>query len=155
MIQLGYYNSQQQQHEESLDFDANYDPSDFLIKKDSSGQDSAMHIQQQYSEPYDYANTAPEQPASDEAQLQQQQNFYGSFSNQAFNANDFSFQQPQQMSQDEYSQPQMQPPLPDGGGLADLEISDSDDEGEPVEEMNTSNTNQADTSKEDDDGLWF
>lgn len=153
MIQLGYYSNSQQAPDESIDFDPNYDPSDFLIKKDTTVEPDVVQIQQQYNEPYDYANNVPEQVSVDE--IQQQQNFYGSFANQSFNDNDFSFQQPQQMSQDDYSQQMQQPPLQnDGGGLADLEISDSDDEDEPTEDLSLSQ-NQADTSKEDDDGLWF
>lgn len=157
MIQLGYYaNTQQQQHDESLDFDPNYDPSDFLMKKDTDTQPELLE-QQQYQEPYDYASNIPEGTGADE--LQQQPNYYGSFAQQSFNANDFGFQQPQQIAQDDYSQlqPLQQPQLMipnDGGGLADLEISDSDDEDEPTEEANTPQ-NQTDTSKDDDEGLWF
>lgn len=156
MIQLGYYaNTQQTQQDESLDFDPNYDPSDFLMKKDSTPQPELVQ-QPIYQEPYDYASAIPEAVGVDE--MQQQPNYYGSFAQQSFNANDFGFQQPQQVAQDDYSQLQPQQPqlmIPnDGGGLADLEISDSDDEDEPNEELNTSQ-NQADTSKDDDDGLWF
>lgn len=156
MIQLGYYStSQPAHHDESLDFDPNYDPSDFLIKKDSTAAQPEP-IQQLYQEPYEYASNIPEGAVGDELQ---QQSYYGSFAPQAFNANDFGFQQPQQMSQEDYSQPQLQAQpqimIPsDGGGLADLEISDSDDEGDQAEEMNTSQV-PADTSKDDDDGLWF
>lgn len=155
MIQLGYYATQPTTQDESLDFDPNYDPSDFLMKKDSTPQPELVQ-QPIYQEPYDYASTIPEAVGVDE--MQQQPNYYGSFAQQSFNANDFGFQQPQQLTQDVYSELQPQQPqlmIPnDGGGLADLEISDSDDEDEPNEELNTSQ-NQADTSKEDDDGLWF
>lgn len=157
MIQLGYYaNTTQPHHDESLDFDPNYDPSDFLIKKDSNVEPEIMQPQQ-YQEPYDYANQVAEGASGDE--ILPQQNYYGSFTQQSFNANDFGFQQPQQIAQDDFSQQQVQqqPQLMipnDGGGLADLDISDSDDEDEPNEELNSSQ-NQADTSKEDDEGLWF
>lgn len=162
MIQLGYYNTtQQQQQDESLDFDPNYDPSDFLLKKDPSAQPEPAVVQQQqqamqFQESFDYSSSIAEGAAGDE--LQQKQNFYGSFANQSFDVNNFGFQQPQPMSQEDYSQPTQlsTQPLPnDGGGLADLEISDSDDEEEQNEEMNTSSPNPVDTSKEDDDGLWF
>lgn len=157
MIQLGYYSTSQQPQEESNDFDPNYDPnydpSDFLIKKD---EPEAIDPQQ-YQEPYEYASQVPEAPAQDGMQ----QSYYGSFAPESFNVNDFGFQQPQQMQQDEYSQSQpstQQVMIPnDGGGLADLDISDSDDEdveAEVNESLNTSQ-NAAETSKEDDVGLWF
>lgn len=163
MIQLGYYPSTQPTapQDESIDFDPNYDPSDFLIKKDSSAaQLEQIQPQQQYQDAYDYAANMQEAVGGDE--MQQQPNYYGSFAQQSFNDNDFGFQQPQQMSQEDYSQPQQpqaQLMIPsDGGGLADLDISDSDDEDdqmEQVEDVNTSTQNPADTSKDDDDGLWF
>ena len=154
MIQLGNYSTiQQQAQEESMDFDPNYDPSDFLIKKDSNAPPEI--IQTQYQEPYDYQGNIQEAVGSDEIQQQQ---YYGSFPQQSFNVNDFGFQQPQQMVQEEgYSQTQSQPQLmmpTDGGGLADLEISDSEDEDDATEDVNTSQ-NPAEISKEDDDGLWF
>jgi hypothetical protein len=155
MIQLGYFASAQQtQQDESLDFDPNYDPSDFLIKKDSTGEEEPIPTQQ-YQEPYEFAANIAEGIGGDE--IQQPEGYYGSFAQQAFNVSDFGFQQPQQMSQEDYSQPQQQQQLmipSDGGGLADLEISDSEDEEEPNEEIDMSQ-NQPDTSKEDDDGLWF
>lgn len=158
MIQLGYYSTTQQHaQDESLDFDPNYDPSDFLIKKDASPPLEQIQPQQAYQEPYEYSSNLQEAAVGDEMQ---QQNYYGSFAQQSFNANDFGFQQPQQMSQEDYSQSQTQPLMipNDGGGLADLEISDSEDEDEPVEELNANTSippNPADTSKDDDDGLWF
>lgn len=164
MIQLGYYSTSQQQQEESSDFDPNYDPnydpSDFLIKKDENAQPDAVVVQQ-YREPYEYASHAPEGAGTED--MQQMQNYYGAFAQESFNVNDFGFQQPQQMQQDDFSQsqPPVQPQMMntnDGGGLADLEISDSDDEdgeeGNATQEMDTSQ-NTADTSKEDDVGLWF
>lgn len=160
MIQLGYYSTSQQQHEESSEFDPNYDPnydpSDFLIKKDSDVQPETIDPQQ-YQEPYEYASHVPE--AANQEDMHQMQNYYGAFAQDSFNVNDFGFQQPQQMQQDEFSiqsQPSTQPQGNDGGGLADLEISDSDDEDGEVEaneEMDISQ-NQADASKEDV-GLWF
>lgn len=162
MIQLGFYSTTQQQaQDESLDFDPNYDPSDFLIKKDETAQDAPEEIQAptHYQEPYEYSGNLQEAAVGDE--LQQQQNYYGSFAQQSFNVNDFGFQQPQQLSQDDFnqSQSQSQPQIMipnDGGGLADLEISDSEDEEDTVDEMNTSAaTNPGDISKDDDDGLWF
>lgn len=152
MIQLGYYSTSQPNQDESLDFDPNYDPSDFLIKKDSTVPQEQE--QPQYQEPYEYAQPSGMQEPTDNGDMQQQ-NYYGSFAQQSFNVNDFGFQQPQQMSQDDYSQPQIQQPqlmIPsDGGGLADLEISDSDDDDEEAL------PNPVDTSKEDEDGggLWF
>ena len=156
MIQLGYYPAQQQQDDGSMDFDPNYDPSDFLMKKDSNVQVQTVvpsHIQQ-YQENYDYE--VQEGAGGDEIQIQQQQNqnYYGTYEQQsAFNV-DYSFQTqqtvPEDFSQQQQQQPQMM--IPDGGGLADLEISDSDDEDQ--EEENNTSENQADTSK-DDDGLWF
>lgn len=137
-----------------MDFDPNYDPSDFLLKKDSTVEPE-VHQQPQYQEPYEYSGNMQEAVGGDE--LQQQENYYGSFAQQSFNANDFGFQQPPQMMQEDYSQPQSQPQimLPnDGGGLADLEISDSEDEDDPPEDSNASQ-NPVDTSKEDDEGLWF
>lgn len=156
MIQLGNYSTiQQQAQDESMDFDPNYDPSDFLIKKDTNVQPEIQQ-QPQYQEPYEYPSNIQEAVSADELQ----QNYYGSFAQQSFNVNDFGFQQPQQTMQDDYSQPQSQPQLMmpnDGGGLADLEISDSEDEDDPTdpaEDLNSSQ-NPADTSKEDDEGLWF
>lgn len=150
MIQLGYYSTSQPNQDESLDFDPNYDPSDFLIKKDSSAPPEQE--QPQYQEPYEYAQPSGMQEPTDNEDMQQQ-NYYGSFAQQSFNVNDFGFQQPQQMSQDDYSQPQIQQPQlmnpSDGGGLADLEISDSDDDDEEAP------SNPVDTSKEDEEGIWF
>jgi hypothetical protein len=140
MIQLGYYSTSQQQHQdESLDFD----PTDEIEP-------------QQYQEPFEYASNVQEDAGGDD--LTQQQNYYGSFAQQAFNANDFGFQQPQQMVQEDYSQQPTQPQMMisnDGGGLADLEISDSDDEDDQIEEPMDTSQNPADTSKDDDGGLWF
>lgn len=156
MIQLGYYsNSQPHPQDESLDFDPNYDPSDFLMKKDPNDEPEPTVVQQQYQEPFDYASQIADGAGGDEIQ---QQDYYGSFAQQSFNVNDFGFQQPQAQEAD-YSQPQTQPqqqPLMpnDGGGLDDLEISDSDDEDDQNEEPDLSQ-NPADTSKEDDEGLWF
>jgi hypothetical protein len=148
MIQLGYFAAQPPNQDESIDFDPNYDPSDFLIKKDSTVQpEEIMPEQPQYQEPYEYAQAGslPEPTETDELQ-QQQQSYYGSFAQQTFNANDFGFQQPQLMNQS------------DGGGLADLEISDSDDDDDDNnEEVSSAPQNPVDTSKEDEDGdgLWF
>lgn len=166
MIQLGYYATQPTNQDESIDFDPNYDPSDFLIKKDSTAQpDQLSQEQPQYQEPYEYAQASsmPDVPITDE--MQQQQNYYGAFAQESFNVNDFGFQQPQaiSMSQDDYSQPQVQMQQPqlmnpsDGGGLADLEISDSDDDDDNNEEDNSAPQNPMETSKEDEDGdgLWF
>lgn len=155
MIQLGYYSNSQTQQDESLDFDPNYDPSDFLLKKDPAAQPDLGNVQpeSQYQEPYEYQTGMIDNTAGGEMEMQQQPSFYGSFSDQPYT--DFGFQQPQQMPQEDYSQPQvqLQPPPNDGGGLADLEISDSDDEDDQNEEV-AATQNQADTSK-DDDGLWF
>ena len=153
MIQLGYYSTnQQQQQDESIDFDPNYDPSDFLMKKDETEQlPAVIQHQQQYQESYEYSSNNIQGVEADEIQ---QQNYYGTFAQQSFSVNDFGFQQPA-MPQEDYSQQQTQQQqmmIPaDGGGLADLEISDSDDEDDANEEMPQ---NSADTSK-DDDGLWF
>lgn len=157
MIQLGYYNTQQQQQDESLDFDPNYDPSDFLLKKDSDDQPEPVPVTQQYQESFDYASNIAEAAVGDETQ---QQNYYSSFGQQSFNASDFGFQQPQATALDvDYSQSQSQPQqllMPnDGGGLADLDISDSDDEDEQNEAVADVTQNPVDTSKDDDDGLWF
>lgn len=159
MIQLGYYSTQQPNQDESLDFDPNYDPSDFLMKKDSSQPEPAVQDQQQYQEPYEYAQSGI-QESMDVDEMQQQQNYYGAFAQQSFNVSDFGFQQPQQMAPDEYSQPQLQQQQPlmipgDNSGLADLEISDSDDDDGNNDD--SGQQNQADTSKEDEDGggLWF
>lgn len=160
MIQLGYYSTnQQQQHDESIDFDPNYDPSDFLMKKDENEQLPVVvqqHQQQQvqYQESFEYAAAANIQGV--ETDEMQQQNYYGTFAQQSFSVNDFGFQQPQedysQQQQTQLQQQQMMIPS-DGGGLADLEISDSDDEGDQNEELSSSQ-NPADTNKEED-GLWF
>lgn len=162
MIQLGYYSTTQQQaQDESLDFDPNYDPSDFLIKKDPTAEPEEIEPQQQYQEPYEYPSNLQEVAVGVVDDTEQQQNYYGSFAQQSFNVNDFGFQQPQQMLQEDYSQSQSltQPQIMipnDGGGLADLEISDSEDEDDQVDEVIPSAPqNPADTSKDDDDGLWF
>lgn len=162
MIQLGYYATQPTNQDESLDFDPNYDPSDFLIKKDSTVPPE--QVEPQYQEPYEYAQAGAMQDVAVTDEMQQQQSYYGSFAQQSFNVNDFGFQQPQQMSQEDYSQQQVQQPQPqlmipsDGGGLADLEISDSDDDDDNNEEVNDGQPQiPMDTSKEDEDGegLWF
>jgi hypothetical protein len=153
MIQLGYYNTQQQAQDESLDFDPNYDPSDFLLKKDSDVQPEPVPVTQQYQESYDYSSNIAEGAVADEVQPQ----YYNTFGHQSFAASDFGFQQPQAMEAD-YSQSQSQPQqllMPnDGGGLADLDISDSDDEDDQNEAADATQ-NPADTSKDDDEGLWF
>ncbi|XP_070491239.1 transcription initiation factor TFIID subunit 1 [Chironomus tepperi] len=148
MIQLGYYSGQQQQ-DESMDFDPNYDPSDFLLSKNPSEQEPIPQAQQQsfQQDAFMYSGGVPVQEGAGGDDLTLQQNFYGAYGQQAFNVGDYSFQS--QSIQEEYSQ--SQPIISDGGGLADLEISDSDDD--ENEENNTSE-NQADTSK-DEDGLWF
>jgi hypothetical protein len=154
MIQLGYYPAQQQQ-DESMDFDPNYDPSDFLMtKKDSTEEQEPMQVQeaQSYQEGYDYAGAIQDGAGGDELQTQQQ-NFYGAYAQQSFGVGDYSFQsQSQTMMQEDYSQSQPMV-VSDGGGLADLEISDSDDEDQNDE--NNSSENHANTSKEDEGGLWF
>lgn len=144
MIQLGYY-SAQQHHDESLDFDPNYDPSDFLMKKDSEVQQEPEQIaQQQYQEAFEYSGMIPETTGDEmQAQQQHQQAYYENFP-QAFNAGEFGFQ-PANQSQEEFSQSQPQQLLmqpADGGGLADLEISDSDDDENDGQELNVSNTSQ-------------
>lgn len=165
MIQLGYYATQPTNPDESIDFDPNYDPSDFLIKKDTTAEpEPMMQEQPQYQESYEYAQAAASmQETTETDEMQQQQSYYGSFAPQAFNANDFGFQQPQPMSQDDYIQPQLQQSQPqlmipsDGGELADLEISDSDDDDDDNnEEVESAPQNSVDTSKkdEDGDGLW-
>lgn len=143
MIQLGYYPTPQAQ-DESLDFDPNYDPSDFLIKKDTNVDEPMPQVQQpQYEENYDYPQADIQEGAGGDEVTQ---NYYGAFNQPAFNVGEFAFQQPQ----DEFIQPQPQQLIPpDGSALADLEISDSDDE-----DQNESVETPGDTSKEDD-GLWF
>lgn len=157
MIQLGYFATQPQNQDESLDFDPNYDPSDFLMKKDPSEPEPMVQDQPQYQEPYDYAQGGMQEPT--ETDDLQQQNYYGSFAQQSFNVSDFGFQQPQMIAQDDFSQPQLQQQQlmapSDGGGLADLEISDSDDDDNNEDE--SGQQNQAETSKEDEENgsLWF
>lgn len=149
MIQLGYYAGQQPQ-DESMDFDPNYDPSDFLMTKTTPGQEQIQQPQQQQQFQQDafmYSSGIPVQEGAGGDDLTLQQNFYGAYNQQAFNVGDYSFQS--QSIQEEYSQSQQI--IGDGGGLADLEISDSDDD--ENDENNTSE-NLADTSKEED-GLWF
>jgi hypothetical protein len=147
MIQLGYYSNQQVNQDESIDF---------LIKKDPNAEPESMEMQpqqQEYQESFDFAANIAEGAGGDEIQ---QASYYGSFGQQSFNANDFGFQQPQQQMEADYTQLQQQPQqelINDDGGLADLEISDSDDEDDQVDEANTSQ-NLADTSKEDDDQGW-
>lgn len=157
MIQLGYYPTPQQQ-DESLDFDPNYDPSDFLIKKDSNVSDDGeqailQQVQQQpYQENYEYPSAIQEAAGGDE--IIQPNYFYGQQQQQS-SFTDYSFQSQQQsIMQEDFSQSQAM--MSDGGGLADLEISDSedDDENDQNEETNTSE-NPVNTSKDDEDGLWF
>lgn len=151
MIQLGYYSTQQPQ-DESMDFDPNYDPSDFLMKKEDQNQQQPIQQQQnqQYQENYNYlpAGGIQEGAGGDEIA----QDYYSGFGQQAFNVTDYpSYQQQQpQHTQEEYmqQQQQQQQAMP-SDVLDDLDISDSDDE-----DQNESNENAADTSK-DDDGLWF
>lgn len=142
MIQLGYYPAQTT-HDESMDFDPNYDPSDFLLKKDSTAQEPVQPPQQQFPETFDYSQSAIQEGAgADEVT----QNYYGAYGQPAFNVGEFAYQPPQE----DFMQQQQQQLIPaDGSALADLEISDSDDE-----DQNESNENPVDTSKEDD-GLWF
>lgn len=153
MIQLGYYPPQPSQ-DESLDFDPNYDPSDFLMKKDSSSQEQMppapqQQLQQQYQENYDYAAAGIQIEEGTSGADEIQPNFYGGFaSTPAFNVGDFPSYQ--QSSQEDFMQQPTQQLMPaEGSVLADLEISDSDDE-----DQNEPNENPADTSK-DEDGLWF
>jgi hypothetical protein len=152
MIQLGYYSqSQQAQLDESNDFE-NYDPSEFLMKKEEpSYTDQPAVVQEPYSEPY-YSSSIQESAGGDEIPAQ---NFYGSFSQESFSASEYNFQQPQmnQMHEDLSQQQQPAVIIQDGGGLDDLDISDSDDD----DDQNVASTsqNQMETSKEDDDGLWF
>lgn len=147
MIQLGYYSGQQQQ-DESMDFDPNYDPSDFLLRKDPSEQEQIPQpLQPLQEDAFMYSGGIPVQEGAGGDDLTLQQNFYGAYGQPAFNVGDYSF--PSQPMQEDYSQSQQI--ISDGGGLADLEISDSDDD--ENEENNTSE-NMADTSK-DEDGLWF
>lgn len=142
MIQLGYYSQQQSQLDESNDFE-NYDPSEFLLKKEeAAAPPPVVQEQMQYQQEY-YPNIPDGASGGDELS---QQNFYSSFSQQSFTTSDYNFQQPQ--VQEDLSLSQPAPII--GSGLDDLDISDSDDD----DQANTSN-NQADTSKEDDDGLWF
>lgn len=150
MIQLGYYSTQQPQ-DESMDFDPNYDPSDFLMKKEDQNQQQPIQQQQnqQYQENYNYlpAGGIQEGAGGDEIA----QDYYSGFGQQAFNVTDYpSYQQQQpQHTQEEYMQQQQQQQAMPSDVLDDLDISDSDDE-----DQNESNENAADTSK-DDDGLWF
>jgi hypothetical protein len=152
MIQLGYYSqSQQAQHDESNDFE-NYDPSEFLMKKEEPAYENQPAMAQepmQYQEPY-YSSNVDEGAGGDDVQPQ---TFYGSFSHESFSASEYNFQQPQ-MTQLQEDMSQQQPIIQDGGGLDDLDISDSDDDDEDQNAASTSQ-NQADTSKDDDDGLWF
>lgn len=157
MIQLGYYSQQQTALEESNDFE-NYDPSDFLMKKDDQPpepefepEEPAMPVQEQMQYQQEYFETSIQDSAGgDEVS---QQNFYSSFSQQSFSTADYNFQQP---SQDDLSQSQPPTAIASGGGLDDLDISDSDDDDDEPAQASTSQTQQqADTSKEDDDGLWF
>lgn len=156
MIQL--YSQQQTALEESNDFE-NYDPSDFLMKKDDQPpepqfepEEPAMQQvqeQMQYQQEY-YETSIQDGAGGDEVS---QQNFYSSFSQQSFSTADYNFQQP---SQDDLSQSQPTTAIASGGGLDDLDISDSDDDDDEPTQASTSQTQQqADTSKEDDDGLWF
>lgn len=144
MIQLGYYPAQQAQ-DESMDFDPNYDPSDFLIKKDSNVEEPQPPVQQQYQENYDYSQSGIQEGAGGDEVTQ---NYYGAYGQPAFNVGDYAFQP----NQEEFmQQPQAQLIPADGSALADLEISDSDDEDQ---NESTETPALADTSKEDD-GLWF
>ena len=148
MIQLGYYSAQQTQ-DESMDFDPNYDPSDFLMKKESNTQVQAqVQQQQQYQENFDYSQAGIQEGAGGD---EVSQNYYNNFNQQQFNMGDFAFQQPQEdfMQSQQQQQQQQQIIPPDGSALDDLDISESSDE-----DQNESNENAADTSKEDD-GLWF
>lgn len=155
MIQLGYYSQQQTALDESNDFE-NYDPSDFLMKKDEpaeyEAQQPVMQEQEQMQYQQEYYSNIQDAAGGDEVS---QQNFYSSFSQQQFSTSDYNFQQPMQ---EDLSQSQPPPPvaIASGGGLDDLDISDSDDDepDEPEAEATTSQ-NQADTSKDEDDGLWF
>jgi hypothetical protein len=161
MIQLGYYPPQQQ--DESMDFeDPNYDPSDFLLKKPATASAASAsqeqipitQTHQQYQESFDFSAEIQEGAGGDEIQMQQNYfSSYGTQQQQAFNVGDYSFQQQSMMQEDfSQSQQQLQPNLAnDGGGLADLEISDSDSDS--MDDVNISE-NPADTSK-DDGGLWF
>jgi transcription initiation factor TFIID subunit 1 len=150
MIQMAYYPSQPQQ-DESMDFDPNYDPSDFLMKKDPNVPIPPQAQESFQDGSYDYSASIQEGAGGDEVQMQQ--NYYGTFNQQSFNVADYSFQQQQQQSQqpmlqEDYSQSQPN----DGGGLADLEISESSED-ENENEANDNSENVADTSKDGD--LWF
>lgn len=147
MIQLGYYSQQQSQLDESNDFE-NYDPSEFLLKKEEAAFEPPLVAQEPMQYQQEYYSNIQEGAGGDELS---QQNFYSSFSQQSFSTSDYNFQQPH-VQEDLSSSQQPTAIIADGGGLDDLDISDSDDDDQNP--ANTSN-NQADTSKEDDDGLWF
>ncbi|CRK95113.1 CLUMA_CG008591, isoform A [Clunio marinus] len=82
MIQLGYYStSQQPQQDESMDFDPNYDPSDFLIKKDETTSQPVIQIQpplqpqqpQPYQENFEYSANIQDPSENETAESSQNQ----------------------------------------------------------------------------------
>lgn len=157
MVQLsgiGFY-SQPAQQDESIDFDPNYDPSDFLMKKreESVDQQYQQPASQQYQmDSYEFSQKT--ETTEDGSQSQQQSHYASSFS-QPY---DFNAQQTQPQPELEIQEPQ--PPQQQqisGSILEDLEISDSDEEDQKMEIFNASEGQSSDmnASKEEDVGLWF
>jgi transcription initiation factor TFIID subunit 1 len=143
MVQLsGFYaQPQQQDQDESIDFDPNYDPSDFLMKK-VAADDQQQQQQQQFS----YQQESYENLQAGELVESQQQNYYSASYSQGANMQEQI--QEVEMQEQQMQQQEIQHSADvSGGGLEDLEISDSDEEESKIEISQN-------TSKEDED-LWF
>lgn len=148
MVQLsgvGFYSQpQQQEQDESIDFDPNYDPSDFLMKK-VSGED------QKQQQPQFYQQDSYEYMQKDEVIDEQQQGYYSSSYSQAYQV-----QETVQEVEMQDSQPMQQEQKQDIGISEDLEISDSDEEESKIQISNSQNqSSEMNTSKEEEDDLWF
>lgn len=157
MVQLsgiGFYASQApiQTQDESMDFD----PNNFLMKKEIKQDPYQQQQYQEANDGYEYASEEyNEVPV--EHQQQQQQEYYPTSFAQQFAPNDFSglIQIPEHHeTQEEMSAVPIEES--GGGGLEDLDISDSDEEPNLKMEIfnNEQNVNK-DVTPEDDQGLWF
>lgn len=154
MVQLGsmvgFYPQQQQQQPEDLDFDPNYDPSDFLMKKEPISVDQQEEQEQyQENESFEYNSNVQEMSGNGDQELQQNQSYYQpSTFNQSFSSTEFEMQQNQQ--QEEIAS---QSQLPAGGDFEDLDVSDSDEEDQKMD-IEIDNPVAAEATAKDEE-LWF
>ena len=164
MVQLsgiGFYASQAaiQAQDESMDFD----PNNFLMKKEIKQDPYQQQSQyQEANDGYEYATGEYNEEAVEQQddQQQQQQDYYPTSFAQQFAPSDFTglIQIPEHEPQEEMSVAPVEAETSGvgGGGLEDLDISDSDEE-QPNLKMEIFN-NDPNANREpnpDEQGLWF